>query len=106
MQILVTLGLLFALVCASFAAPFDDFRYFQLPVRRGFPEPDYVKSVPSFSNNSIVFRRLMPKERRAPAADFDDMSSFMRSLDGIQKPRYVTLLSKIQLLSDSVEADE
>ena len=49
----------------------------------------------------LLTRRLMPKERRAPAADFDDMTSLMRSLDGIQKPRLKALVQwRIRCISD------
>ncbi|VDM58922.1 unnamed protein product [Angiostrongylus costaricensis] len=42
----------------------------------------------TFSN---LFRRIMPmKNRRSPLDGFEDLSSVMRSIDGIQKPRYVS----------------
>ncbi|CAI2298747.1 unnamed protein product [Caenorhabditis sp. 36 PRJEB53466] len=35
------------------------------------------------------FKRFLPaKERRAPLEGFEDMSGFLRTIDGIQKPRF------------------
>ncbi|PIC54895.1 hypothetical protein B9Z55_003962 [Caenorhabditis nigoni] len=41
-------------------------------------------------NNELEFiKRFLPaKERRAPLEGFEDMSGFLRTIDGIQKPRF------------------
>ncbi|EGT31326.1 CBN-FLP-33 protein [Caenorhabditis brenneri] len=38
---------------------------------------------------SEFMKRFLPaKERRAPLEGFEDMSGFLRTIDGIQKPRF------------------
>uniref|UniRef100_A0A1I7TBK6 Protein CREG2 n=1 Tax=Caenorhabditis tropicalis TaxID=1561998 RepID=A0A1I7TBK6_9PELO len=41
-------------------------------------------------NTELEFiKRFLPaKERRAPLEGFEDMSGFLRTIDGIQKPRF------------------
>ncbi|CAD82918.1 FMRF-Like Peptide [Caenorhabditis elegans] len=36
----------------------------------------------------FIKRFLPAKERRAPLEGFEDMSGFLRTIDGIQKPRF------------------